>query len=72
MQTMTAENFGESRESIGYKGPSGTGKTTNMMTWPAPLKIAAFDKNQKTIRELVQGGVDAEVYACSLRTPPRR
>ena len=62
MQILTKDNFGESRESIGYKGPSGTGKTTNMMSWPGPLKVAAFDRNQKTIRELVQGGVDAEVY----------
>ena len=62
MQVMTAENFGESRESIGYKGPSGTGKTTNLASWPGPLKIAYFDRNLKTIRDLVHRGVDAEVF----------
>jgi len=58
---MTAENFGQSKESIGYKGPSGTAKTTNLASWPGPLKIAYFDRNLKTIRDLVKGGVDAEV-----------
>ena len=62
MQIMTAENFGESKESIGYKGPSGTGKTHNAASWPTPIKIAYFDKNLKTISELVKGGLDAEVF----------
>lgn len=60
MQTMTAENFGESRESIAYKGPSGTGKTTLAASWPEPQIWAYFDKNLKTIRELIRGGLKAE------------
>ncbi len=62
MQIMTAENFGESKESIGYKGPSGTGKTHNSLTWPGPLKVAYFDRNLKTAAEAVKGGLDAEVF----------
>ncbi len=61
MQTMTADNLGENRESILYEGPSGTGKTTNAASWPQPQVWAMFDKNLKTIRELIKGGVDASV-----------
>jgi len=61
VQTMTADNLGESRESIGYKGPSGTAKTTNAASWPQPQVWAMFDKNLKTIRELIKGGLKAEV-----------
>lgn len=62
MQIMNALNFGDSKESIGYKGPSGTGKTFNALTWPTPLKVAYFDRNLKTISDLVKGGLDAEVF----------
>jgi hypothetical protein len=59
---MTAENFGESKESIGYQGPSGTAKTHNLLTWPTPIKIAYFDKNLKTVAEAVKAGLDAEIF----------
>ena len=62
MQIMTKENFGQSKESIGYKGPSGTGKTHNLLTWPGPLKIAYFDRNLKTARDMVVKGADAEIF----------
>lgn len=62
MKTINAENLGESRESLAYKGPSGTGKTTNLASWPTPIKIAYFDRNLKTIRELIRDGLDAEVF----------
>ena len=61
MLTMTAENFGESRNSIAYKGPSGSGKTTLAASWPTPQIWAYFDKNLKTIRDLVKSGLDAKV-----------
>jgi hypothetical protein len=59
---MTAENFGQAKESIGYKGPPGGGKTTLAASWPEPIEWAQFDVNQKTIRELVLGGLDARIY----------
>lgn len=62
MQIMTAENFGTAKESIGYKGPPGGGKTTYAASWPGPIEWCQFDVNQKTIRELVLGGLDARVY----------
>ncbi len=62
MRTITAENLEDSKESIGYKGPSGTSKTTLMASWPAPLKIACFDRNLKTITNLIRDGLDAEVF----------
>jgi hypothetical protein len=68
VQIMTAENFGEAKESIGYKGPAGSGKTTLAATWPTPIEWAHFDKNQKTIRDLVTGGLDARVYLFDTHT----
>lgn len=62
MQIMTAENFGDSKESIGYKGPSGTGKTHNLLTWPTPIKVAYFDRNLKTAGEAILKGLDAELF----------
>jgi hypothetical protein len=59
---MTKDNFGQSKESILLKGASGAGKTWNLGTWPPPIKIANFDKNLKTIGDLVRGGLDAEVF----------
>jgi hypothetical protein len=62
VQVITAANLGESKESMTYEGPSGTGKTHNLLTWPTPIKIANFDKNLKTVNEALRRGVDAEIF----------
>jgi len=62
VQILTAENFGNSKESIAYKGPSGTAKTTKLATWPTPIKVAYFDRNLKTIGTLIKAGLDCEVF----------
>lgn len=62
VRILTAETFGESKESIGYKGHPGTGKTSYLLSWPTPMKIAYFDTNIKTAREAIKGGVDAEIF----------
>lgn len=62
MKILTAENLGESKKSIAYKGDPGSGKTHNASTWPGPQKWAYFDRNLGTISDLIKGGLDAKLF----------
>lgn len=46
--------------SVLYKGPSGTGKTHNILTWPGKIVLACLDKNMRTLRTAMKAGVDVE------------
>jgi len=62
VQVLTAEDLGQAKESIAYKGPAGGGKTTLAGTWPQPIEWAQFDVNRKTIRDLIRKGLNARLY----------
>lgn len=46
--------------SVLYKGPSGTGKTHNILTWPGKITLACLDKNMRTLRTAMKGGADVD------------
>ena len=62
--TMTAEETGNQGHCVLYKGPPGSGKTYNILSWPQPIAVAYFDQNKLTLREHMDAGVDVTPYFC--------
>ena len=62
--TMTPEQIQDQGHTVLYKGPSGTGKTHNILSWPEPIVVAYFDSNLLTLRQAMARGVKVTPYFC--------
>jgi len=62
--TMTPDETKNQGHTVLYKGPPGSGKTHNILSWPQPIVVAYFDKNLKTLRDAIDTGVKVTPYFC--------
>ena len=63
MQVVTKDTLPEtSKESILYKGPSGSRKTPNAFSWPTPIYGAYFDANRKNVDAMIREGRDITLF----------
>ena len=59
MHVVTKDTLPETtRESLLYKGPSGSRKTPNAFSWPKPILAAYFDVNRKNVDTMIRAGED--------------
>jgi hypothetical protein len=58
---LNLANVEQARESILYKGDSGTGKTHNLLTWPQPMLVVYTDQNLKTPARVIATGAAIEL-----------
>lgn len=62
MKIITKETLPIStRQSILYKGPSGSRKTPNAFSWPKPIIAAYFDVNRKNVDQMIRAGDDIQL-----------
>jgi len=53
---VDSSNLQNSKKNVLYKGPSGTGKTHNILSWPGKKAILYHDTNLETAREAIEKG----------------
>ncbi len=63
--TMTKDETDNQGHTVLYKGPAGSGKTHNILSWPQPIAVAYFDTNTLTLRQAMDDGVDVNQGVCS-------
>ena len=59
--SVNAENVQEQKLSLLYKGPPGSGKTHNWLTFPGKTVALYTDKNMATVTEAIGRGVEARL-----------
>ena len=65
LASINATNVGEQKISALYKGPSGTGKTYNALSYPDPVRGIYADPNLKTLADQIKAGKDIDLVVPS-------